>query len=736
MKTWQEGLAVWLFGALAVVASISPAGATTISGRVTDESGASPPSVWVAATDPATDVVLDSTQSTDGTYALEVPDGQDIALIAIALSGRSLAGYELHEYTDAIARLSAAGDVMHQDLHVRRCREYLLQARRPDGTVHDDNELPPGSFPVDGGGEATAELLWAVDNPVTGARLPSLCVPLGERRTLIFRFDLPGAGLLNLPMTLDGGDFTAEGQGGELVDVNRELALTQLERLEIRMGELAGGGFVVPSELMARARAARALFEQAEGMAPAVRAGTELQVASEAILTLEGIELAKARWQALISRRGALRVRVMGADGAPVAGIRVSYRQISHDFRFGIFGQLATTGQAVYDRMAQGGLNFVTAGYYWADIEREPGAIDYDYIDHHIGVTDLADRGWRVKGHPLTWLYDLAMPDWLKGVGFAELKRSSVEHVTTLVTHYRDRVHTWDVNNEAANYWATGGLSRPQLDDYLRAVFAAARTADPTAELILNSPFDWFGRDRLEERLDGRTSYVTLSIPAFVRRAIDTGVDFDIIGQQMYNGGGITLFRDLGVGPVQGAPSQDLGFLAQVLRRLSAFGKPIHITENSVSSTWDPDWIAAGAGYWHQPWSEQTQADFLEAFYRLCFGTPAVRAITWWDAVDDNPFIDHGGLFRADGTPKPAFLRLESLIREWTTVGAMVTSTDGVAAVQAFAGLYEVSAEAGGRTFRRTVHVAEGRPATVTIDLRGPRAPAPVRRQRPAATGR
>ena len=207
-------------------------------------------------------------------------------------------------------------------------------------------------------------------------------------------------------------------------------------------------------------------------------------------------------------------------------------------------------------------------------------------------------------------------------------------------------------------------------------------------------------------------------MPAFVGRAVDTGVDFDVIGQQMYNGGGITFFKDAGLGPVQGASTHDLGFLAQVLRRLSAFGKPIHVTENSVGSAWDPEWVAAGAGYWHAPWSEATQADFLEAFYRLCFGAPAVQAITWWDATDAFPFINHGGLFRADGTPKPAFLRLESLIAEWTSSGETVSGADGAVEIPGFAGGYEVTVVAGGATRTITAHISETEATTVIVDLR------------------
>lgn len=732
MRTADRVQVEWLGGLLAVLLAAPWAGATTITGRVVDETGAPPSTAWVAALDPADTTLIDQAETADGRYTVDVPEGKDVLLVAVPFSGGSVAGYELHGATEALARLVAEGAAMIRDLPIRRCHDYVLEVRRADGALYRNEELPGGSFPVDEEGEATAELVWPVSNPTTQVQAPSYCVPFGARRTLQFRIELPGAGLLDLPLELDGGFFGAGEQGGEVVDVNRELALTQLLRLEDRIAALTAAGTPPSAELTDRARAARSSFDGAEGRTPGERAGTELEVAAQAVRTLEDVELKAARRQAMVSRRGTLRVRVIGPDGAPLPGARITYRQTSHDFRFGVFGQLATTGQAVYDRMAGAGMNFVTAGFYWSDIEPEQGQIDYAHIDHEVGVVDLAARGWRIKGHPLTWLTHLAMPDWLESMAFPELKQASVDHVTSLITHYRQLVHTWDVNNEASGYWASGGLSRPQLDEYLRAVFSAARRADPTAELVLNSAFDWFGEARLQERFDGRSSYLTLSVPAFVQRALDTGVDFDVIGQQMYDGGGVTFFSDLGLGPVQGVATHDLGFLAQVLRRLSRFGKPIHVTEISVGGAWDPSWVAAGAGYWHEPWNEEIQADFLEAFYRLCFGTPAVRAITWWDGVDDNPFVNHGALFHADGTPKPAFLRLESLIAEWTTSGEMKTGGDGVGEVSGFAGEYSVSVELSGRRRERTVHVSEGRTTAVTVDLRGPRVLGTTTRVRPA----
>jgi len=110
-----------------------------------------------------------------------------------------------------------------------------------------------------------------------------------------------------------------------------------------------------------------------------------------------------------------------------------------------------------------------------------------------------------------------------------------------------------------------------------------------------------------------------------------------------------------------------------------------------VGSTWEPEWEEVGAGYWHAPWTAEVQADFVEAFYRLCFGAARVRGVTWWNALDPDAFVVGGGLLQADGTAKPALLRLESLIRgEWSSQGEATTDAGGAVALRGFAGEYEL----------------------------------------------
>ncbi len=110
--------------------------------------------------------------------------------------------------------------------------------------------------------------------------------------------------------------------------------------------------------------------------------------------------------------------------------------------------------------------------------------------------------------------------------------------------------------------------------------------------------------------------------------------------------------------------------IASMLDRFAALGKPLHITELGVASVDGPDQHAIrrdpGNLYWHAPWSETIQADWIEQFYTLCYAHEAVEAVTWWDFADTpGHFWPHGGLLRADLTPKESHGRLRRLIEDW-----------------------------------------------------------------------
>jgi hypothetical protein len=68
---------------------------------------------------------------------------------------------------------------------------------------------------------------------------------------------------------------------------------------------------------------------------------------------------------------------------------------------------------------------------------------------------------------------------------------------------------------------------------------------------------------------------------------------------------------------------------------------------------------------WHgRPWSEEEQADWIEAYYTIAYSKPAIQAITWWDFAEP-AWYPHGALCREDLSPKDGYKRLQRLIRSW-----------------------------------------------------------------------
>jgi hypothetical protein len=88
----------------------------------------------------------------------------------------------------------------------------------------------------------------------------------------------------------------------------------------------------------------------------------------------------------------------------------------------------------------------------------------------------------------------------------------------------------------------------------------------------------------------------------------------------------------------------------------------------------------------------------LEQFYRLLYSHPRVQRITLWNYSDRGAWLGAPvGIIREDGTPKPAFDRLDRLINEeWATRGTFTTNARGEVLVDgAYEGEYRVTAGTG-----------------------------------------
>jgi hypothetical protein len=173
---------------------------------------------------------------------------------------------------------------------------------------------------------------------------------------------------------------------------------------------------------------------------------------------------------------------------------------------------------------------------------------------------------------------------------------------------------------------------------------------------------------------------------------------------------------NLGAGNYVGVVTWDLARHAMILDRLSVYDKPIYVTEQSVSSTWNPDWSQYGAGWWHRPWDEATQAEFVVQFYTIAFSKERVEAITWWDINDRESFIVTGGLLDEDNKPKQAYYALKDLIASWTTSGTGQTDANGQIAIRGYGGEYTLTVTSNGQACTGTAHIIEQREENIIIE--------------------
>jgi GH35 family endo-1,4-beta-xylanase len=361
-------------------------------------------------------------------------------------------------------------------------------------------------------------------------------------------------------------------------------------------------------------------------------------------------------------------VRVLDADGRPVAGAKVTAELQRHDFLFGcniyMFDRFKTPQEnELYKRCFAELFNYATVGFYWRWYEPVRGQPNYAYTDKVVAW--CAERGIRMKGHPLLWAQEAGEPPWSKGQPDKEIQKA---RVTEIIRRYGARIAAWEVVNEPAH------LEGILIDEPYRW----ARAADAKAYLIVND---------YHVLADGCPPFFKL-----LEKAIADGTPFEGIGIQAHEPRTMRF---------------PLDSVREILDHYAALGKELHITEFTPASGGQPITGDSEGGIW----DEEAQAEYAEKFYRACFAHPAVVGITWWDLCDNGAWLKGGGLLRADLSPKPAYEALRKLIREeWHTRAEGLTDAAGRFAFPGFFGAYKVTASAGGRTVTAECALPRARP--------------------------
>lgn len=691
---WQAGLATF-------------ASAATIEGNVICNGAPTPTLGLVVVQDKDTgDEIGHTFFNQTGEYSLDVPDDFTALILAMPVSGRTLAGWQLGEYLLDLRAVNIGTGTKRIDLYTEPALELILIGQKDKQIVPEDDY--GDIFITDQSGRARPLIDIGVENPGLGLKVPGYLVPLGESFRIFLLWELPHAGKVVVSLDNGGRGFSSSVQDAVLIEVNLEIAVTALALLEADIAEAQ-----VPTD------------EATQALAEARQAFDELdydQATGLAVVAAEELALRQALYGIERYRKGDLLVSVVDADGDPVPEAQVQTTQRGRDFRFGIFDRLADAGEDIFSRVFNDGIDFFTAGVYWPESEPEDDQYQWDYLDHDVGIVELSQLGFLIKGHPLIWLLDIVTPDYLRGLDYEQLTAEIAEHIGALVGRYKNTIRIWDVINEVHGWAAAGGWTREQITSITREAIDQVHDLDPGSTTIVNCSFDWYGQSIFTELFipDHDPSF-TMAVPDYIQELLNEEVDLDVIGQQMYNGGCVTIFAEMGLGEPLAVPTFDLGALARMLNRLNEFGLPVHLTEQSAPSAMDAK--CPGMSYWRDPWTAEVQADYLESFYTLVFGSKAFEAITWWSLIDEGAFIKYGGLFDKDKKPKAAYERLVALIASWTSQETDLTGQDGEARLRLFGGEHKITATLDSYSGEATVKVPEQKTSTVQIVLEGYQVP-------------
>ncbi|MEU5413209.1 endo-1,4-beta-xylanase [Streptomyces clavifer] len=315
----------------------------------------------------------------------------------------------------------------------------------------------------------------------------------------------------------------------------------------------------------------------------------------------------------------------------------------------------------------------------WDAIEGTRDSFNFASADR---IVDHAQsRGMKVRGHTLVWHSQL--PGWVGGLGTADLRTAMNNHITQVMTHYKGKIDSWDVVNEAYQDGGSGARRSSPFQDklgsgFIEEAFRTARTVDAGAKLCYN-----------DYNTDGQNAKSN-AVYAMVKDFKQRGVPIDCVGFQSHFNSNSPVPSDYRAN----------------LQRFADLGVDVQITELDIE----------GSG--------SAQAASYAAVVNACLAVSRCTGITVWGVTDKYSWRSSGTplLFDGNYSRKPAYDAVLAALGGSTGGGGTGSCTAAFTRTATWNGGYngEVTIKAGSAAISTwTVPVTVASPQKVTATWNG-----------------
>jgi endo-1,4-beta-xylanase len=256
--------------------------------------------------------------------------------------------------------------------------------------------------------------------------------------------------------------------------------------------------------------------------------------------------------------------------------------------------------ESAYKNVADTEFNFVVPenAMKWDATESSRGSFSFGSGDQVANYAASTGKG--LYGHTLVWHSQL--PGWVSNISSGtDLLQAMKDHIAGVAGHFRSKIDSWDVVNEAFD----GGNRRSSVfqqrigNGYIEEAFRAARAADPAAKLCIN--------DFSTDGVNAKSTAIFNLVSDFKAR----GVPIDCVGFQSH----------LIVGQVPGDYQANL-------QRFANLGVDVRITELDIRMPTPASSANLAA-----------QASDYKKVFNACLAVSRCQGVTIWGITDKYSWV-------------------------------------------------------------------------------------------------